>query len=91
MKQNTHRVLYLLVGLHLRAAILCDSVLLIPDRVSTADHQLVMAPKRAKRGKSKATFEPEVSTTGDVPYEDMHGDPTAVVAKDVEEHGICGK
>ena len=36
------------------------SILFIPDRVSTADHQLVMAPKRAKRGKSKAASEPEV-------------------------------
>ncbi|KAK7820010.1 b3 domain-containing protein [Quercus suber] len=63
----------------------CFFVLLIPDRVSTADHQLVMAPKRAKRGKSKAASEPEVSTTGDVPYEDMHGDPTAAVAKDSDD------
>ncbi|KAK7838640.1 hypothetical protein CFP56_019398 [Quercus suber] len=38
----------------------CFSVLLIPDRVSTANHQLVMASKRAKRGKSKAASEPEV-------------------------------
>nr|POE71587.1 hypothetical protein CFP56_12812 [Quercus suber] len=37
-----------------------SSILLIPDRVSTTDHQLVMAPKRAKRGKSKAASEPEV-------------------------------
>ena len=36
------------------------SILFIPDRVSTANHQLVMAPKRAKRGKSKAVSEPEV-------------------------------
>ena len=36
------------------------SILFIPDRVSTVDHQLVMAPKRAKRGKSKAAFELEV-------------------------------
>ena len=36
------------------------SIVFIPNRVSTADHQLVMAPKRAKRGKSKATSEPEV-------------------------------
>ena len=36
------------------------SIVFIPDRVSTADHQLVMAPKRAKRGKSKAASEPEV-------------------------------
>ena len=36
------------------------SILFIPDCVSTADHQLVMAPKRAKRGKSKAASEPEV-------------------------------
>ena len=36
------------------------SILFIPDRVSTADHQLAMAPKRAKRGKPKAAFEPEV-------------------------------
>ena len=36
------------------------SILFIPDRVSTADHQLVMAPKRAKTGKSKAASELEV-------------------------------
>ena len=36
------------------------SIVFIPDRVSTANHQLVMAPKRAKRGKSKAASEPEV-------------------------------
>ena len=36
------------------------STIFIPDRVSTADHQLVMALKRAKRGKSKATSEPKV-------------------------------
>ena len=36
------------------------SILFIPDRVSTADHQLVMARKRAKRGKSKAASVPEV-------------------------------
>ena len=36
------------------------SILFIPDRVSIADHQLVMAPKRAKRGKSKAASKPEV-------------------------------
>nr|POF11904.1 b3 domain-containing transcription factor vrn1 [Quercus suber] len=35
-------------------------VLLMPDHVSTADHQLVMAPKRAKRGKCKAAPKPEV-------------------------------
>ena len=37
-----------------------SSILFIPDCVSTADHQLVMAPERAKRGKSKAASEPEV-------------------------------
>ena len=36
------------------------SILFIPNRVSTVDHQLVMAPKRAKRGKSKSASEPEV-------------------------------
>ena len=36
------------------------SIVFIPNRVSTTDHQLVMAPKRAKRGKSKATSEPKV-------------------------------
>ena len=36
------------------------SIVFIPDRVSTTDLQLVMAPKRAKRGKSKAASEPEV-------------------------------
>ena len=36
------------------------SIFFIPDRVSTVDHQLVMAPKRAKRGKSKAASKPEV-------------------------------
>ena len=36
------------------------SILFIPDRVSTADHQLVMASKRAKRGKSKDASKPEV-------------------------------
>ena len=36
------------------------SIVFIPDRVSTVDHQLVMALKRAKRGKSKATSEHEV-------------------------------
>ena len=36
------------------------SIVFIPDCVFTADHQLVMAPKRAKRGKSKAASEPEV-------------------------------
>ena len=36
------------------------SIVFIPDRVSAADHQLVMAPKRAKMGKSKAASEPEV-------------------------------
>ena len=36
------------------------SIVFIPDRVSAVDHQLVMAPKRAKRGKSKAASEPEV-------------------------------
>ena len=36
------------------------SIVFIPDHVSTTDHQLVMASKRAKRGKSKAAFEPEV-------------------------------
>ena len=33
------------------------SIVFIPDRVSAADHQLVMAPKRAKRGKSKVASE----------------------------------
>ena len=36
------------------------SIVFILDCVSTADHQLIMAPKRAKRGKSKAASEPEV-------------------------------
>ena len=36
------------------------SILFIHARVSIADHQLVMAPKRAKRGKSKAASELEV-------------------------------
>ena len=36
------------------------SIVFIPDRVSAVDHQLVMAPKRAKRGKSKAASELEV-------------------------------
>ena len=36
------------------------SIVFILDCVSTADYQLVMAPKRAKRGKSKAASEPEV-------------------------------
>ena len=36
------------------------SILFIPARVSIADHQLVMAPKRAKRGKSKGASEPKV-------------------------------
>ena len=36
------------------------SIVFIPDRVSAADHQLVMAPKRAKRGKYKAASELEV-------------------------------
>ena len=36
------------------------SIVFIPNPVSTTDHQLVMAPKRAKRGKSKAASEPEV-------------------------------
>ena len=36
------------------------SIVFIPDHVSTVDHQLVMAPKRAKRGNSKAASEPEV-------------------------------
>ena len=45
--------------LSLRNAVF-GSVLFILNRVSTADHQLVMAPKRAKRGKSKAGSEPEV-------------------------------
>ena len=36
------------------------SIVFIPDCVSTADYQLVMASKRAKRGKSKAASEPEV-------------------------------
>ena len=36
------------------------SIVFILDRISTADHQLVMAPKRAKRGKSKAASETEV-------------------------------
>ena len=45
--------------LSLRNAVF-GSVLFILNRVSTADHQLVMAPKRAKRGKSKARSEPEV-------------------------------
>ena len=45
--------------LSLRNAVF-GSVLFIPYRVSTANHQLVMAPKRAKRGKSKAASELEV-------------------------------
>ena len=36
------------------------SLFLWADYVSTADHQLVMAPRRAKSGKSKATSKPEV-------------------------------
>ena len=36
------------------------SIVFIPNRVSTTDHQLVMAPKRAKRGKSKTTSKLEV-------------------------------
>nr|POE92176.1 hypothetical protein CFP56_55886 [Quercus suber]POF02056.1 hypothetical protein CFP56_18180 [Quercus suber]POF14761.1 hypothetical protein CFP56_43608 [Quercus suber] len=35
-------------------------VLLMPNRVSTTDHELVMAPKRGKRGKSKAASKPKV-------------------------------
>nr|POE75948.1 hypothetical protein CFP56_23412 [Quercus suber] len=142
--------------LSLRNAVF-GSVLLMPDRVFTADHQLVMAPKRAMRGKSKAASKPEVvfdqlrskykrhglffpvlihrvlkylelqnfpsqelvhiqaqigakflkqrsaqkkfgdpsvgsskrprvqSNTGDVPYEDMHGDPTAAVVEDGDD------
>ena len=35
-------------------------VFLLADHVSIADHQLVMAPRRAKRGKSKAISELEV-------------------------------
>ena len=35
-------------------------VLFTPDCVSTTDHQLVMAPKRAKRGKSKVASKLEV-------------------------------
>ena len=45
--------------LSLRNAVF-GSVLFIRNRVSTADHQLVMAPKRAKRGKSKVASELEV-------------------------------
>nr|POF20177.1 hypothetical protein CFP56_56864 [Quercus suber] len=72
--------------------------------------RLVMAPKRAKRGKCKAASEPEVvfdqlsaqkkvvdpsvspsetprvrSTTGDVPDEDMHRDPTAAITEDGDD------
>ena len=36
------------------------SIVFIPDCVSTADYQLVMASKRAKRGKYKAASEHEV-------------------------------
>ena len=36
------------------------SILFIPNPISTADHQLVMAPKRAKRGKSKAASKLEL-------------------------------
>ena len=36
------------------------SILFILDPISTVDHQVVMASKRAKRGKSKAASEPEV-------------------------------
>ena len=32
----------------------------VHDRVSTMSHQLVMAPRKAKRGKSKIAFELEV-------------------------------
>ena len=43
---------------------LCNAVFgfvfLWADRVSIADHQLVMAPRRAKRGKSKVAFKLEV-------------------------------
>ena len=45
--------------LSLRNAVF-GSVLFIPDHVSTTDHQLVMALRRAKRGKSKAASKPEV-------------------------------
>ena len=45
--------------LSLRNAVF-GSVLFIPDCVSNADHQLVMAPKRAKTGKSKVASKPEV-------------------------------
>ena len=45
--------------LSLRNAIFCF-VFLWADHVSTANHQLVMAPRRAKRGKSKVAFKLEV-------------------------------
>ena len=45
--------------LSLRNAVF-GSILFIPDRVSTTDDHIVMAPKRAERGKSKAASEPEV-------------------------------
>ena len=36
------------------------SIVFIPNPVSTTDHQLVMAPKRTKRGKCKVASEHEV-------------------------------